>query len=133
MTELLGRTFSSHFVFPVLGHLDPAPSESLTNMWSHWLPLEALQTFKDGKILLYCKTKNLHTNLWNTGNNDHLLKIKKFKTEDCLVWYFIILLATCNPSSAFSPLSQAMSVLRRSLYIYIKICNIFRSQSFTSS
>ncbi|XP_037301481.1 acid sphingomyelinase-like phosphodiesterase 3a, partial [Manduca sexta] len=48
MTDLLSRTFSSHFVFPVLGHLDPAPSESLTNLWMHWLPLEALQTFKYG-------------------------------------------------------------------------------------
>ncbi|XP_048478925.1 acid sphingomyelinase-like phosphodiesterase 3a [Plutella xylostella] len=48
MTELLSRTFSSHFVFPVLGHLDPAPSENLTNLWMHWLPLEALQTFKIG-------------------------------------------------------------------------------------
>jgi hypothetical protein len=48
MTELLSRTFSSHFVFPVLGHLDPAPSASLTNLWMHWLPLEALQTFQNG-------------------------------------------------------------------------------------
>ncbi|XP_075971847.1 cyclic GMP-AMP phosphodiesterase SMPDL3A-like isoform X2 [Anticarsia gemmatalis] len=48
MTDLLSTTFSSHFVFPVLGHLDPAPSESLTNLWMHWLPLDALQTFKYG-------------------------------------------------------------------------------------
>ncbi|CAG9559587.1 unnamed protein product [Danaus chrysippus] len=46
ITELLRMTFSSHFVFPVLGHTDPAPSERLTNLWSHWLPLEALQTLK---------------------------------------------------------------------------------------
>ncbi|KAL0882608.1 hypothetical protein ABMA27_001046 [Loxostege sticticalis] len=48
MTELLSQTFSSHFVFPVLGHLDPAPSASLTNLWMHWLPLEAMQTFQNG-------------------------------------------------------------------------------------
>lgn len=45
-------TFSSHFVFPVLGHTDPAPSETLTNLWSHWLPLEALSTLKSGKLQL---------------------------------------------------------------------------------
>ncbi|XP_073943262.1 acid sphingomyelinase-like phosphodiesterase 3b [Choristoneura fumiferana] len=48
MTDLLGRTFSSHFVFPVLGHLDPPPSDNLTALWGHWLPLEALDTFKTG-------------------------------------------------------------------------------------
>lgn len=48
MTDLLRGTFSSHFVFPVLGHSDPAPSEKLTSLWMNWLPLEALQTFEKG-------------------------------------------------------------------------------------
>ncbi|XP_060801779.1 acid sphingomyelinase-like phosphodiesterase 3a isoform X1 [Amyelois transitella] len=71
MTELLSRTFSSHFVFPVLGHLDPAPSVQLTNLWMHWLPLEALQTFQNGGYYTieqsYSKLRivALNTNLFN--------------------------------------------------------------------
>lgn len=61
ITELLGRTFPSQFVFPVLGHEDVQNSDykdyknfllSLGNIWRQWLPLEALQTFEKGKIFL---------------------------------------------------------------------------------
>ncbi|KAL4706893.1 hypothetical protein ACJJTC_012352 [Scirpophaga incertulas] len=77
MTELLSRTFSSHFVFPVLGHLDPAPSASLTNLWMHWLPLEALQTFQNGgyytieqsysKLRIVALNTNLFTSRESSG------------------------------------------------------------------
>lgn len=58
ITELLGRTFPSQFVFPVLGHEDVQNNDykdyksflmSLGNIWRQWLPLEALQTFEKGK------------------------------------------------------------------------------------
>jgi sphingomyelin phosphodiesterase acid-like 3 len=59
ITELLGRTFSSQFVFPVLGHEDVQNNDykdyknfllSLGNIWRQWLPLEALQTFEKGEF-----------------------------------------------------------------------------------
>ncbi|XP_068631341.1 cyclic GMP-AMP phosphodiesterase SMPDL3A [Battus philenor] len=74
MTELLGRTFSSHFVFPVLGHLDPSPSESLTNLWMHWLPLEALQTFKNGG---YYTIEQSHSKLRIVALNTNLFGIRE--------------------------------------------------------
>lgn len=61
ITELLGRTFSSQFVFPVLGHEDVQNNDykdyksfllSLGNIWRQWLPLEALQTFEKGMRLV---------------------------------------------------------------------------------
>lgn len=50
ITELLQRTFSSQFVFPVLGHEDGQGNNyrRLGELWRHWLPLEALQTFDKG-------------------------------------------------------------------------------------
>ncbi|XP_013170517.1 PREDICTED: acid sphingomyelinase-like phosphodiesterase 3a isoform X1 [Papilio xuthus] len=74
MTELLGRTFSSHFVFPVLGHLDPSPSETLTNLWMHWLPLEALQTFKIGG---YYTIEQSHSKLRIVALNTNLFGIRE--------------------------------------------------------
>lgn len=62
ITELLGRTFPSQFVFPVLGHEDVQNNDykdyksfllSLGNIWRQWLPLEALQTFEKGNIIEY--------------------------------------------------------------------------------
>lgn len=51
ITDLLGRTFSSQFVFPVLGHEDGQGNNfrRLGELWRHWLPSEALQTFEKGK------------------------------------------------------------------------------------
>lgn len=58
ITDLLGRTFSSQFVFPVLGHEDGQGNNfrRLGELWRHWLPSEALQTFEKGKRRHnYCK------------------------------------------------------------------------------
>lgn len=50
ITELMSRTFPSQFVFPVLGHEDGSANfEQLGDLWRHWLPLEAVQTFEKGK------------------------------------------------------------------------------------
>lgn len=50
ITELLGRTFPSQFVFPVLGHEDGQNGDfrQLGELWRQWLPSEALQTFEKG-------------------------------------------------------------------------------------
>lgn len=62
ITDLLGRTFSSQFVFPVLGHEDVQNDDkkdyksflhSLGNIWRQWLPLEAIQTFTKGMGAVY--------------------------------------------------------------------------------
>ncbi|XP_052756070.1 acid sphingomyelinase-like phosphodiesterase 3a [Galleria mellonella] len=74
MTDLLSRTFSSHFVFPVLGHLDPAPSAQLTNLWMHWLPLEALQTFQNGG---YYTIEQSHSKLRIVALNTNLFSIRE--------------------------------------------------------
>ncbi|XP_069358332.1 acid sphingomyelinase-like phosphodiesterase 3b [Maniola hyperantus] len=71
ITELLRMTFSSHFVFPVLGDTDPAPSQALTNLWSHWLPLEVFDTLNSGGYYTIEQTHSklriiaLNTNLFN--------------------------------------------------------------------
>uniref|UniRef100_A0A1A9VT24 Calcineurin-like phosphoesterase domain-containing protein n=1 Tax=Glossina austeni TaxID=7395 RepID=A0A1A9VT24_GLOAU len=51
ITDLLGRTFSSQFVFPVLGHEDGTTTNfrHMGELWRHWLPTEALYTFEKGK------------------------------------------------------------------------------------
>lgn len=55
ITDLLGRTFSSQFVFPVLGHEDGQGNNfrRLGELWRHWLPSEALQTFEKGMSMYY--------------------------------------------------------------------------------
>jgi len=55
ITELLGRTFPSQFVFPVLGHEDGQNGDfrRLGEQWRHWLPSEALQTFERGLSTIY--------------------------------------------------------------------------------
>lgn len=57
ITELLGRTFPSQFVFPVLGHEDVQNNDfkRLGELWRQWLPSEALQTFEKGRILSFFK------------------------------------------------------------------------------
>ncbi|KAJ2952010.1 hypothetical protein O0L34_g4271 [Tuta absoluta] len=77
ITELLRGAFSSHFVFPVLGHTDPAPSERLTNLWMKWLPLEALQTFETGGYYTIEQTQSklrivvLNTNLFGARESNN--------------------------------------------------------------
>ncbi|ALC44232.1 CG32052, partial [Drosophila busckii] len=52
ITELLGRSFSSPFIFPVLGHEDGSSGlqkyKQMGELWRHWLPTEALVTFEQG-------------------------------------------------------------------------------------
>ncbi|KAG8275990.1 Acid sphingomyelinase-like phosphodiesterase 3b [Homalodisca vitripennis] len=55
LTHLLSQVFTSHFVFPVLGHDDPEvsvtqenPYQNLSELWKLWLPSEALATFVKG-------------------------------------------------------------------------------------
>lgn len=57
ITDLLGRTFPSQFVFPVLGHEDGHGNsfDRLGDLWRHWLPSEALQTFEKGKSFFILK------------------------------------------------------------------------------
>lgn len=47
LTDLLSRTFTGQFVFPALGHEDIGLSfKETAELWMHWLPTEALQTFE---------------------------------------------------------------------------------------
>ncbi|XP_038222972.1 acid sphingomyelinase-like phosphodiesterase 3a [Zerene cesonia] len=91
ITELLSMTFSSHFVFPVLGHTDPAPSERLTNLWSHWLPLEALQTMKHGGYYTIDQTQSklrivvLNTNLLTDREEDSMLALRQWDWLDTVL------------------------------------------------
>lgn len=58
ITDLLSRTFTSQFVFPVLGHEDGQSNNfrRLGDLWRLWLPSEALQTFEKGNNLLSLAT-----------------------------------------------------------------------------
>ncbi|KNC34276.1 hypothetical protein FF38_05942 [Lucilia cuprina] len=60
ITDLLGRTFSSQFVFPVLGHEDGTTTNfrHMGELWRHWLPTEALHTFEKGGYYSIEQTKS---------------------------------------------------------------------------
>ncbi|XP_058987813.1 uncharacterized protein LOC131806929 [Musca domestica] len=60
ITDLLGRTFSSQFVFPVLGHEDGTTTNfrHMGDLWRHWLPTEALHTFEKGGYYSIEQTKS---------------------------------------------------------------------------
>lgn len=46
ITDLLSHTFTSQFVFPVLGHEDLGlPLSVVAQLWGKWLPGEAITTF----------------------------------------------------------------------------------------
>lgn len=50
LTDLLHRTFKGQFVFPALGHEDIGVNYTqLANLWQHWLPPEAVDTFVKGE------------------------------------------------------------------------------------
>ncbi|XP_050667503.1 acid sphingomyelinase-like phosphodiesterase 3a isoform X2 [Leptidea sinapis] len=91
ITELLRMTFSSHFVFPVLGHTDPAPSESLTNLWSHWLPMEALQTLRNGGYYTIEQTQSklrivaLNTNLFTVREEKSIHARRQWEWLDAVL------------------------------------------------
>ncbi|XP_063221115.1 acid sphingomyelinase-like phosphodiesterase 3b [Bacillus rossius redtenbacheri] len=73
LTDLLRHTFSSQFVFPVLGHEDPNPGlgqsyGEVADLWSHWLPTESLLTFsKGGYYTFEQKAKKLRIVALNTN------------------------------------------------------------------
>ncbi|XP_039444463.1 acid sphingomyelinase-like phosphodiesterase 3a [Culex pipiens pallens] len=73
ITELMSRTFPSQFVFPVLGHDDGTPNfVQLGELWRHWLPSEALQTFEKGGYYTIEQTKsNLRIIALNTNYMRH--------------------------------------------------------------
>ncbi|XP_017133891.1 acid sphingomyelinase-like phosphodiesterase 3b [Drosophila elegans] len=59
ITDLLRRSFSSQFIFPVLGHEDGSGSyRRLGELWRHWLPSEALVTFDQGGYYSIEQTKS---------------------------------------------------------------------------
>ncbi|XP_070160724.1 cyclic GMP-AMP phosphodiesterase SMPDL3A isoform X3 [Polyergus mexicanus] len=71
LTDLLHRTFKGQFVFPALGHEDIGVNYTqLANLWQHWLPPEAVDTFvKAGYYTIELRSKKyrivfLNTNLW---------------------------------------------------------------------
>ncbi|KAL1117772.1 hypothetical protein AAG570_004087, partial [Ranatra chinensis] len=77
VTQLISHSFTSQFVFPVLGHTEP-PSDlyqQLIALWQHWLPTEALTTFqKGGYYMIEQKARKLrvialNTNLWAVEND----------------------------------------------------------------
>lgn len=49
ITDLFFTTFSTHFVFPALGHDDFNPKDELAVIWRRWLPAESMETFEKGK------------------------------------------------------------------------------------
>ncbi|XP_043791985.1 acid sphingomyelinase-like phosphodiesterase 3a isoform X2 [Apis laboriosa] len=76
LTDLLSRTFKGLFVFPVLGHDDTVNFSQLAELWSTWLPQEALDTLKSAGYYTIEQTSEkyriifLNTNLWlNTADN----------------------------------------------------------------
>ncbi|CAG9860991.1 unnamed protein product [Phyllotreta striolata] len=76
LTDLLGKTFKSQFVFPALGHDDPFSREELAKMWSRWLPTDSLKTFKTGgyyifeRKMLKLQIVVLNTNLMKRSDTD---------------------------------------------------------------
>ncbi|BES88133.1 sphingomyelin phosphodiesterase [Nesidiocoris tenuis] len=78
ITDLLSRTFSSQFVFPVLGHADPQEPEKLGQLWRQWLPTDALQTFNTGGYYMIeqksrrLKVIALNSNLWMEKYEDEI-------------------------------------------------------------
>ncbi|KAH8303028.1 hypothetical protein KR044_013397, partial [Drosophila immigrans] len=63
ITELLGRSFSAPFIFPVLGHEDGSGNslqkyKQMGELWRHWLPTEALNTFEQGGYYSIEQTKS---------------------------------------------------------------------------
>ncbi|KAG8235544.1 hypothetical protein J437_LFUL015081 [Ladona fulva] len=85
LTDLLRHTFSSQFVFPVLGNHDFYPQNQLpprrhptykkvADMWRHWLPTEAIDSFeKGGYYTIEQKVRRLrlvalNTNLYYRAN-----------------------------------------------------------------
>lgn len=57
LTDLIMKTFRSHFVFPALGHDDPKSIKDLSQLFRRWLPSDSLTTFDSGKtVLKFCSS-----------------------------------------------------------------------------
>jgi len=85
VTNLLGHTFSSQFVFPVLGHDDPGAFKGQTigytelgNYWRQWLPTDAIQTFNKGQCCLTRRRVFTATTRgkYNNSNNNNNCAIR---------------------------------------------------------
>lgn len=74
LTDLLSRTFKGLFVFPVLGHDDTVNFSQLAELWSTWLPQEALDTLKSG-------TYHLQSTL-HPGNGFFFLSLSLSSSRD---------------------------------------------------
>ncbi|XP_060522463.1 acid sphingomyelinase-like phosphodiesterase 3b [Cylas formicarius] len=76
LTDLLGKTFPAQFVFPSLGHDDPASRRLLGRMWSRWLPTDSMKTFETGgyyiieRKMLKLQIVVINTNLMKRGETD---------------------------------------------------------------
>ncbi|XP_031639378.1 acid sphingomyelinase-like phosphodiesterase 3b isoform X2 [Contarinia nasturtii] len=82
ITDLLSRTFPSQFVFPVLGHDDGLGHginfRILGELWRHWLPNEALETFNRGGYYTIEQTKSkLRIIALNTNFMRHDIKYQQ--------------------------------------------------------
>lgn len=53
LTDLIMKTFRSHFVFPALGHDDPKSIKDLSQLFRRWLPSDSLTTFESGNLPLF--------------------------------------------------------------------------------
>ncbi|XP_032291155.1 acid sphingomyelinase-like phosphodiesterase 3b isoform X2 [Drosophila virilis] len=90
ITELLGRSFSSPFIFPVLGHEDGSTGihkyKQMGELWRHWLPTEALVTFEQGGYYSIEQTRSrLRIIALNTNFMRYEL-LSETKQSDSLRW-----------------------------------------------
>lgn len=75
ITDLFLTKFSTHFVFPALGHDDLHPRKELGYIWKRWLPAESMGTFEKGGYYLIERKEQilqivvLNTILWTNENH----------------------------------------------------------------
>ncbi|KAH8361550.1 hypothetical protein KR084_007628, partial [Drosophila pseudotakahashii] len=118
ITELLGRSFSSQFIFPVLGHEDGSGSyRRLGELWRHWLPSEALVTFDQGGYYSIEQTKSrlrivaLNTNFMRHDSDPDI------RTSHSLRWpteYFT------EPKASVSSISAEDEVLAEQQWLWLE-------------
>ncbi|CAH1154744.1 unnamed protein product [Phaedon cochleariae] len=86
LTDLLGKTFSSQFVFPALGHDDPFLREELGKMWSRWLPTDSMKTFEaGGYYIIERKMLKLQIVVLNTN----LMKHSDYEADAQKQWLWL--------------------------------------------
>ncbi|XP_050536756.1 acid sphingomyelinase-like phosphodiesterase 3a [Daktulosphaira vitifoliae] len=104
VTNLLSHTFSSQFVFPVLGHDDPGALlgqrigyTELGYYWRQWLPTDAIQTFNKGGYYTIEQKSNklriiaLNSNAFTSYEND-----EDVNPNEQLAWLERILLKSAK-------------------------------------